>query len=429
MAGPTSTSFDDSLQDILTELNVRQERVEYSGGLTTRELTVTNEKVTYERSETESSETSTEDLVREARLVLGEELAGEVITDWEKLQPTIPEDPSFQPQQYWSGWQPETTTATTTKLCGEGQAGDAPIWDMPAPTEETPWQADHPEQLTWPRRLQQELGQLQYQGPPLPPPTQPQASHPPENGGGNPMEATRATAMSAATSVTEKEPRPMLQLPQPVPSRRPAEEQQTPEPSKVMVTVRRALPSRQETETIPLASLQGWMKGKKSAMVVISSPHSTISPCKMRVDQKHPGELSPMTSVLKVNPVPMEREGSMEACQSKQVMHREVQQITCSSQMKEGNRRRKERKKLRAFAINEQVRRYKEEILELQKANNQLEEEVSQLQRLRQELDQARLEHRRLRSESYGLSRRLCESERHREMLIRRLYIDKGQTA
>ena len=127
MAGPTSTSFDDSLQDILTELNVRQERVEYSGGLTTRELTVTNEKVTYERSETESSETSTEDLVREARLVLGEELAGEVITDWEKLQPTIPEDPSFQPQQYWSGWQPETTTATTTKLCGEGQAGDAPI--------------------------------------------------------------------------------------------------------------------------------------------------------------------------------------------------------------------------------------------------------------------------------------------------------------
>ena len=233
----------------------------------------------------------------------------------------------------------------------------------------------------------------------------------------------------------------MLPLPQPVPSLKPPGEAKTSETSQVMVTIRRAMP--QDKEAIPLPSLQEWVDGKKSTMVVISPPRSMTSPYKTGASQKQHEGPNLVASLLKMSPTPVVREemGTQHetSARQEQTMRREVRQIIYSRQQgtqdqvqedaqylrKEENRRRKERKKIQAFAITEQVRRYREEVASLQQANSQLEKEVSQLQDLHRGLEQAKAELKRMQCENTALGRRLCESEQHRASLVRNLFIIK----
>ena len=253
--GP-SLGTEEALVEFLTQLDVKVKDVSHSDEQTTKNLSLPGE------SQEGSQTLSTEELIREAKLVVDGEVVEEAPAGVEELTPTVPYDANLQLSRYtailgeaeWQTEAPQTTSVENPMLTSCDPAwGAYTTWDTSATNNTS----------------QSAVDQKHYHGQPSPPAAGPQVSLPP--GTAPQTTVQNATAMSAACNAERREK--ILELPQPVPALRPVRQEEA-AMKKPQVLVIQRMPKVTSTvvKATPLPPPQPWpdMKGTQITITPIS---------------------------------------------------------------------------------------------------------------------------------------------------------------
>ena len=247
---------EEALVEFLTQLDVKVKDVDHSSEQTTKDLSLPGDNG--EKNLT----LNTEDLIREAKLVIDGEVVEEAPVGVEELTPSIPYDPNIQLSHYTSvtgeaGWQKEATQTTSA---------DNPLLTACDPV----WGA----YTTWDTSAANKASQSNEaltHHPGLPSPLVAGLQDSPQHGNGGGTQATSQDVTVTNVVSTAGRQEKILGLPQPVPTTRPtAQEEMTLGKPQVLVIQRMPKVTSTIVRATPPQPSQPWPDTRGTAQISIT---------------------------------------------------------------------------------------------------------------------------------------------------------------